>query len=81
MDKEKVANRITESIINVIQNENAEEKITADNLDDILSAVVTGCARFMGAGYLAAGYDDPVSMVRETFKEAAEQVRKIGGEE
>jgi hypothetical protein len=79
MDTKIVAKRINDSIIDVIQEENAKEKITADSLDDILSAVVSGCARFMATAYLAAGYDDPVGMVGETFKDAAEQVEGIGG--
>lgn len=79
MDKEKIANRITESIISVIKEENAEKKITAENLDEILSAVVTGCSRVMGAAFLAAGFDNPTSPVAELLRDAADQIEGKGG--
>lgn len=74
MNTQKVSKRIKESIINVIQEENTEEKITAGNIDEILSVVVSGCVSFIGTAFLAAGFGDPVSMVAETLRDAANQL-------
>lgn len=79
MNTTKVAKRIKESIINVIKEENAEEKITAENLDEILSAVASGCISFMGAAFLAAGFDNPTGPVAELLRNAADQIEEKGG--
>lgn len=78
MNAQKVAKRITKSILNVIKEENAEKKITAENLDEILSAVANGCFSFMGAAILAAGFDDPAGPVAKLLRDAADQIEKGG---
>ena len=79
MNTTKIAKKIKECIIDVIKEENAEEKITAENLDEILSAVASGCVSFMGAAFLAAGFDDPVDSVAELLRDAADQIEGKGG--
>lgn len=81
MDTKKIGERIGKSIIDVIREVSAEEKITPISLDDLLLSVTNGCASFMISTLKAAGIKDPFGPVADIFMDAAEQVEKMGGEE